>query len=280
MRTDARARMAAQALARPNTRREPNHECESRSHCLMTPPDTAARIAAREPDGRRPHVMYQRWEALLFLHWRVSPARIQQTLPEGLTVDTYAGDAFVGIAPFFMHNVRPVGLPALPWISDFQELNVRTYVYDREGIPGVWFYSLNCNQPLAVIAARTLTGLEYRNAEMNATRGELIDYTCRRDGTEDVARYRYRPVGEPRDTPPDSLEFFFLQRYYLFARRAGSLVRGQVSHVPYRPRRAEVEIASAVPARLDGFGELADTPEHVCFEDGFDINVYATEKIE
>ncbi len=80
----------------------------------MKTPDLAARLAAREPDGRRPLVMYQRWESLLFLHWRVAPARVQATLPEGLTVDTFGGDAFVGITPFFMHNVRPVGLPAVP----------------------------------------------------------------------------------------------------------------------------------------------------------------------
>ncbi len=245
----------------------------------MKTPDLAARLAAREPDGRRPLVMYQRWESLLFLHWRVAPSRVQATLPEGLTVDTFGGDAFVGITPFFMHNVRPVGLPAVPWISDFQELNVRTYVFDQNGTPGVWFYSLNCNQPLAVVAARTLTGLEYRKADMDANRGEWIEYTCRREESDEIARYRYRAIGAPRETPPDSLDFFFLQRYYLFARRAGSLVRGQVSHVPYRPRAAEVDVVSALPARLDGFGELADTPEHVCFEDGFDVNIYATEKI-
>jgi hypothetical protein len=245
----------------------------------MKAPDIAARLEAREPNGRRPLVMYQRWESLLFLHWRVSPERVQETLPEGLSVDTYKGDAFVGITPFFMHNVRPVGLPAVPWISNFQELNVRTYVFDENGIPGVWFYSLNCNQPLAVIAARTLTGLEYRHAEMNASRGDSIDYTCRRDASDERARYRYRAVGEPRETEPNSLEFFLLQRFYLYARRAGSLIRGQVSHVPYRPRPAELELASALPARLDGFTELTDRPEHVCHEDGFDVNIYATEKI-
>jgi uncharacterized protein YqjF (DUF2071 family) len=223
--------------------------------------------------------MYQRWEALLFLHWRVTADRVQATLPQGLTVDTYEGEAFIGVVPFFMHRVRPVGLPALPWISDFQELNVRTYVFDRNGIPGVWFYSLDCNQPIAVMAARALTGLAYRNAAMTATRAESVDYTSRRWGTDEVARYRYRGAGEARDTKPDSLEFFLLQRFYLYAMRSGSLIRGQVSHVPYRPRTAEVEITSALPARLDGFAGLPDTPEHVCYEDGFDVNVYATEKV-
>ncbi|MFL6569905.1 MAG: YqjF family protein [Chthoniobacterales bacterium] len=245
----------------------------------MTTIDPAARLAAREPDGRRPQVMYQRWESLLFLHWRLPAARIQATLPQELTVDTFNGDAFIGVVPFFMRNVRPVGVPTMPWISDFQELNVRTYVFDPNGTPGVWFYSLDCNQPLAVIAARALTGLEYRNAEMSAMTGEFIDYTCRRPGSDELAQYRYRGVGEPRDLAPDSLEFFLLERYYLFARRAGSLVRGQVSHAPYRPRDVEVQLSSALPARLDGFTELPDAPEHVCFVDGFDVNIYATEKL-
>lgn len=209
----------------------------------------------------------------------MEPERIQRTLPEGLTVDTFHGDAYLAIAPFLMRNVRPLALPALPWVSRFQELNVRTYVFDREGVPGVWFYSLDCNQPIAVIIARRLTGLNYQDARMTAQRGDVIDYLSQRNGTDEVAQYRHRPTGEARDTPRDSLEFFLLQRYYLFALRGSSLLRGQVAHIPYRPRAAKVELCSALPAHLEGFTELKDMPEHVCFEDGFDVNIYALEKI-
>ena len=109
-------------------------------------PNHTARLAARQPNGRRPQLMHQRWESLLFLHWRVSADRIQRTLPPGLTVDTFQGAAYLAIVPFFMLNVRPVGLPAVPWLSFFQELNVRTYVFDDAGTPGIWFYSLDCNR--------------------------------------------------------------------------------------------------------------------------------------
>src|SRR5947209_9596696 len=138
-------------------------------------PDTAARLAARTPNGERPVVMHHRWEALLFLHWLVSPAEIQQTLPPGLTVDTFEDQAYLAISPFFMRKVRPVGVPPLPWLSEFQELNVRTYVFDERGVPGIWFYSLDCNQPLAVAGARMLSGLPYFNAEMSATFDGFID---------------------------------------------------------------------------------------------------------
>jgi uncharacterized protein YqjF (DUF2071 family) len=243
-------------------------------------PDTAARLRACEPDGKRPQVMHHRWESLLFVHWRVSPERIQATLPEGLTVDTYDGEAFVGISPFFMRDVRPVGLPAVPWLSQFQELNVRTYVFDRRGVPGIWFYSLNCNQPLAVVGARALTGLPYYNAEMNSHIGEFIDYECRRDDAVETAQYRYRGTGSAREADPHSLEFFLLDRYYLFSVRGESLLRGQVSHERYKFRDAELPVCSVLPARWDGFVELDDTPMHQCFVDGFDVQVFATQPVD
>jgi uncharacterized protein YqjF (DUF2071 family) len=239
-------------------------------------PDLRARLVARQPDGKRPVVMHHRWEALLFLHWPIAPEEIQKTLPEGLTVDTHDGEAYLGISPFFMRKVRPVGLPPLPWLSEFQELNVRTYVFDEAGVPGVWFYSLDCDQPLAVAGARALTGLPYFNAEMNATADGVIDYSCRRDGVDQTARYRYRPQGTPGEAAPHSLEFFLLERYYLYSERDGTLMRGQVSHAPYQFREAAIEITSAVPAHWDGFDKITNEASHVCFVDGFDVEVYGT----
>lgn len=223
--------------------------------------------------------MYHRWESLLFLHWRVPAARIQETLPAGLTVDTFDGDAYLAIVPFFMRNVRPIGVPALPWISHFLELNVRTYAYDEEGVPGVWFYSLDCNQPLAVRVARLTTGLRYMHAEMSAKRGDFIEYSSRRRHSEQLAQYRYRGFGTAHDCAPESFEFFVLERYYLFASRGSSLVRGQVAHTPYRFREAQVEEFSTIPAQLEGFGDITGAPMHMCYVDGFDVNVYATERI-
>jgi hypothetical protein len=75
----------------------------------------------------------QRWSELLFAHWKIDAPTVQATLPRGLFVDTFAGDAYIGVVPFFMQRVRPAWLPPLPWISWFLELNVRTYVHDENG---------------------------------------------------------------------------------------------------------------------------------------------------
>jgi uncharacterized protein YqjF (DUF2071 family) len=180
-----------------------------------------------------------------------------------------------------MLNVRPVGLPALPWISCFQELNVRSYAFDKTGTPGVWFYSLDCNRAAATFVARLVAGLPYFLADMKATRRDWIDYQCRRLGSEQTARYRYRPAGPDREASLESLEFFLLERYYLFAYRqaAGTLYRGQVSHTPYRYRDVEVPGISDIPAQLDGFLDLNESPDHACVADGFDVKIFAQEKV-
>ena len=244
-------------------------------------PDQTARLAARQPHWRRPQIMHQRWESLLFLHWRVSAKRIQETLPPGLTVDTFHGDAYLAITPFFMVHVRPVGLPALPWISFFQELNVRTYVFDQTGTPGIWFYSLNCNRVIAAYVARLFAGLPYFIADMSATRKEWTDYRCRRLKATETARYRYRSVGPGSETSVESLEFFLLERYYLFAcrRASGTLMRGQVSHLPYRYGDVELAELSTIPAQWDGFDRLGPSPDHACVVDDLDVKIFVEEKV-
>ncbi|MBL6765129.1 MAG: DUF2071 domain-containing protein [Verrucomicrobiae bacterium] len=138
-------------------------------------PDVALRMAARRAPSGSP-VMLHQWSDLLFLHWEDPMAEIQRTLPEGLYVDTFDGKAFLGI--------RPRYLPAVPGISNFMELNLRTYVHDREGVPGAWFYSLDANQRLAVKIARRFFHLPYEFAHMKSSRTPegRIHYESRRAG--------------------------------------------------------------------------------------------------
>ena len=99
-------------------------------------PSLEQRLAARRAP-QSCHQMYQQWVDLLFLHWKYPADIIQATLPAGLFVDTHLDQAYLGVVPFFMRNVRPRFLPAVPKLSHFMEINLRTYVYDRSGVPGV-----------------------------------------------------------------------------------------------------------------------------------------------
>ena len=175
------------------------------------PPTTDQRLAARTPDGKAPLVFLQNWEHLLLLHWRVDPDLIQATLPPGLNVDTTEDSAWLSIVPFCMSWVRPRRLPALPFISHFLQLNVRTYVYDDEGRPGVWFYSLDCSSGPACWVARKFFKLPYFQARMKAAITDDVHYTCRRAdryggapyGSYRLSVYRYSGQGKSasRKTP-------------------------------------------------------------------------------
>jgi uncharacterized protein YqjF (DUF2071 family) len=243
----------------------------------MTTPE--AQLAARQPPddivvGR------QRWNDLLFLHWKVDPQIVQATLPTGLIVDTYQGAAYLGIVPFFMERVRPRWLPPVPGLSWFQELNVRTYVHDEQGRPGVLFYSLDCNQPIAVWIAQRAFHLPYFHARMSATRTvKQVDYHCqRKDWPEAGLDFSWRMPGETREAVPGSLEFFLVERYYLFTSTPdGQLYSGQVHHRPYRICDAEVLAHSTVPATQAGF-HITGEPVSALGAEAVDVSIYPLRK--
>ena len=238
-------------------------------------PSLAQRLALRErPPGFA--VMKQRWSRLLFAHWSISPSVIQATLPKGLHVDTYNGQAWIGIVPFYMERIRPVGLPPLPWLSWFLELNVRTYVYDEHGNSGVWFYSLDCNQPLAVEIARRGFHLPYQHAKMAAkiTNG-AVDYRCQRKGEPTPSHYHYRPSSGLREASPGSLEFFLVERYLLFSTSAdGRLHTGRVHHAPYTFADAACEAPGMEPLRQAGFAIAQAAPQSLLYSPGVEVSVY------
>ncbi len=226
-------------------------------------------------------VMRQQWADLLFLHWKISPAEIQRLLPKGLFVDTFHGDAWIGIVPFAMNRIRPSFLPPMPGISWFLELNVRTYVYDQHGIPGVWFFSLDCNQPLAVSLAQQWFHLPYQHAEIQVKKSDgWINYSCRRDSDiiHETAHFRYQACKNGNEAQIGTLEFFLLERYLLFSvDQNGQIYSGQVHHAPYRFTQAICQTYSSLPLQWEGFSS-ANPPDSLLTAEAVDVAVFPLRK--
>lgn len=227
-------------------------------------------------------VMYQKWRELLFLHWPIEAAQVQASLPPGLTVDCFEGQAWLGLVPFRMRAIRPRFLPAAPYISYFLETNVRTYVRDRQGRQGVWFYSLDANRRLAVWAARRFFSLPYFAAQMQCkiTPDGWVDYCSARDATTQASRFRYRGQGPVRQAESGSLEHFLVERYRLFAWQAEQqvLLTGEVEHPPYPVQ--DVELSDFEPSLLElaGFAGTQGHPAHALFSSGVDVRVRRVER--
>jgi hypothetical protein len=190
-------------------------------------------------------VMAQSWHNLLFAHWPVDARKLRALIPECLEIDQFEGQAWLAVVPFRMTGVRLRGTPALPWLSAFPELNVRTYVKSN-GKSGVWFFSLDAGNSLAVAMARAWFHLPYFRARMRCVeRHGWIEYGSQRthSGAPAAAlQIRYRPLGRAFLPQPGTLAHFLTERYCLYTTDShGGLIRGEIHHLPWRLQLAEVE---------------------------------------
>jgi len=177
-----------------------------------------------------------------------------------------------------MRHVRPVVLPLLS--SNFLELNLRTYVRDCHGVPGIWFYSLDANQPFAVWIARLFFSLPYLHAKMHLEdRNEEIRYFCRRRGSARPLIYQFRLAGDIGEAKIGSLEFLLIERHRLFASRARRLETGRVYHSPYRLQKAVVSIPDKSLFEQDGLRAPSELPTSLLYSAGGDVTVYRIDSV-
>ena len=215
----------------------------------LRPEKILSRVGHRPyPVPAGPWALFMSWHDLLFMHWPVPEGALRPWIPSALSLDTFDGSAWLGITPFGMSGARPRFLPSIPPLSNFPELNVRTYV-TAEGKPGIWFFSLDAGNPVAVRLARATFSLPYFDARMTCLFvGHEVRYRSvrtHRGATHAQFAGRYRPVGEPFNSRPGTLEHFLTERYCLYsASERGNAYRGDIHHHRWPLQRAEAEVES------------------------------------
>ena len=240
------------------------------------PMNTATQSLTCPEPVRRP-VMVQRWNDLVFLHWRYDTDAVQRLLPAGVEVDAFDGSAWVALVPFHMDGLGlgVPGLAPLPYVGSFPEVNVRTYVR-AAGRVGVWFFSLDVDRLLPAVVARSVYSLPYfSGAAQHLRAGDVVASRVERRwprsnagvGTEIAVRTR-----DPID-PNDPLARFLTARWGLITTsRRGRLRYAPVDHQQWDLHRAEVlslddhlVTAAGLPA--------AQGPPHVMWSPGVDVRV-------
>ncbi|HEY1785475.1 MAG TPA: DUF2071 domain-containing protein [Pirellulales bacterium] len=249
----------------------------------------AVHAAGTSTPPKKP-IGYHSWHDLLFVHWRVLAEDCQRMLPAGLTVDTWQGDAWIGLVAFHMSGVRPRWSPAMPYLSRFPETNVRTYVRCGAGEPGVWFFSLEAARLPAVLIARWSWRLNYRWSRMRVDRdGASIRYATRRwlepaagaqiTATIDAAPQRRAAENNAAGDVAGNhalggtLDEFLVERYVFYnVGRRGRLLQGRVRHRPYPLVGARLESLDETLLAANGL-RVSSPPEHVVFSPGVDVEV-------
>lgn len=248
------------------------------------------------PPGR-PWAGRMRWCDLAFLHWPVDPAVLRAKVPRGLEIDTFHGEAWVGIVPFRMEGVRLRATPPVPTVTQFPEINVRTYVR-AAGRAGVWFFSLDAASRLAVRGARLLYNLPYFDATIDVRRKAAVDRAGHRQGDDvnDWVHYdsrrvhrrapsalfaaQYRADSDPYAAAPGTLEHFLVERYCLFAAdRRGALGVIDVDHEPWPLQRGCATVTLNTMARASGI-TLPEAPPLVHVAATLDVRAWHRRPLE
>ena len=207
----------------------------------MRHPTDVDRLQARHRPSGQP-VMHQDWGKLLFIHWRINENLLRPHVPKSLQIDTYGDSAWIAITPFTMWDIRafPPFVPPVPGLDSMEELNVRTYVH-YNGVPGVWFFSLDANSRAAVLGARTFFHLPYYNAEIRMDGKHKIKYRSKRlDDPAAVFKAEWTVGKALPKSQPGSREFFLTERYMLYTEFEGKLYRSRIYHEPWQLYEAEL----------------------------------------
>jgi uncharacterized protein len=246
----------------------------------ISKPSAVDRLSIRErPEGQP--LMHQTWGKLLFMHWRIEETELRRLIPPELEIDTFDGTAWIGIVPFTMWDIRalPPFVPAVPGLSSAHELNVRTYVH-YDNLPGVWFFSLDCNSPAAVMAARAFYHLPYYNAEIDLLQdGNQIDYALARTDDPPAVFSGSWNFGETQPfSHPESLDFFLMERYCLYSEQEGDLYRARIFHQPWPLQEATIN--SYESTMIESLGLNSPRGEPVLhYTEEIDVDIWAIKRV-
>jgi uncharacterized protein YqjF (DUF2071 family) len=186
------------------------------------------------------NVMRQSWHDVSFLHWPYDPAVVRPLVPRGLELDLYDGAAWVGLVPFSILDLTLPRAPAIPYLSNFPETNVRTYARDRAGGHGVWFFSLDAARVLAVVGARTVYGLPYFWSKMRVRASrDAVQYTSRRLFPRGAHSDISVSIGDPIVEATD-FDLFLTMRFRLYAKRVGAIWKADIVHPPWPLHKARL----------------------------------------
>jgi uncharacterized protein YqjF (DUF2071 family) len=229
-----------------------------------------------------PWVIRMRWRELLFAHWVVDAAAVRGLIPAGLQLDLFEERCYVGAVPFLMEGVTPRLVPSVPGLHAFPELNLRTYV-TAGGKPGVWFFSLDAGQRLAVRMARRFFHLPYFDArfeiELAGNRVKYSSVRTHHGAANAMFSATYGPVGQVYQSVAGALDAWLTERYCLYSVDvAGRIYRGEIDHQPWPLQQAEAVVH--INKLGDWLGiEMSQQPAALHFAKSLDVRAWMVKRI-
>lgn len=177
---------------------------------------------------KEPYSFYQEWNRALFFHWQVDNDILRNLIPQNLELDLFNGNAYVSLVAFTMEKIRPRLLPAFAPISNFEEINLRTYVV-KNNKPGVYFLNIEASKIISVAFSKLLSVLPYEHADMYRNNKDYFQSVFKKKNFSFTAKY----VIGPEIMSKTDFDCFLTERYCLYVDAKDNLYRYDIHHIPW-----------------------------------------------
>ena len=182
----------------------------------------------------QPWKFYQEWNDAIFLHWAVDLKDLKKFVPHEVEIDLFEGKPWISLVAFSMEKVRPRNLPSFPAISDFDEINIRTYVKSNHKT-GVYFLSMEAGKKLSCKLAQRISQLPYRFSKIERTPNRYKSFNPVFNDRLDI---QFK-IGEAvADKTP--LEIWLTERYAIFQDTKTTLNEFEIHHIEWPLSKIEL----------------------------------------
>jgi uncharacterized protein len=178
---------------------------------------------------------YQEWNNALFFHWTIPIETLRKCVPTKFNIDTFDGKCYVSLVAFTMEKIRPRFLPSIGFISNFHEINLRTYI-DNGNKKGVYFLNIEAGNLLSVLVAKVLSGLPYEKANIKRTIGK---YKSNNDLKGFYLDSEFEISNEIKNKT--GLDTWLTERYCLYLDKDNEFYRYDIHHEEWNLNRLDIK---------------------------------------
>lgn len=214
---------------------------------------------------------YQEWNNALFLHWKIPYDELRKSVPERLDLDTFEGEAYISLVAFQMQKIRPKYLPAVKFISDFEEINLRTYVI-KDGKAGVYFLNIEAEKYLSAFVARKLSGLPYEKSN-------ILRKGNRFTSQNTLKKFHLEAEFEAKEKlqAKTGLDHWLTERYCLYLEDRNQLFRFDIHHKEWEIKNVEIKKLN-LSYQLKNNYPINGKPDFIHYSEG--VKVLAWRKVK
>ncbi|MDY3339557.1 DUF2071 domain-containing protein [Riemerella anatipestifer] len=218
-------------------------------------------------------IYYQEWNRALFLHWIIPFELLRELVPSNLNIDTFDGKCYISLVAFTMEKIRPRFLPSIKCISNFDEINLRTYV-DNNNKKGVYFLNIEAGKTLSVFIAKAISGLPYEKAKINR-----MDKFYKSENPQKGFNLNAEFEVEEEIIYKTELDKWLTERYCLYLNKDKNLYRYNIHHQEWQIKNVSIKNLD-VNYKVGNINLNNQPPNLTHYSEGIKVMAWKREKIQ